>query len=37
MPRYLVQRTFPDGLRIPVDEQGAKAALQVVDTTPTPA
>jgi hypothetical protein len=32
MPRYLVQRTFPDGLRIPVDEQGAKACLAVVDT-----
>ena len=32
MPRYLVQRTFPDGLQIPVDEQGAKACLQVVDT-----
>jgi hypothetical protein len=32
MPRYLVQRTFPDGLHIPVDEQGAKAAMAVVDT-----
>ena len=32
MPRYLVQRTFPDGLRIPVDEQGAKACMKVVDT-----
>jgi Protein of unknown function (DUF4242) len=32
MPRYVVQRTFPDGLRIPVDEQGAKTCLNVVDT-----
>jgi hypothetical protein len=32
MPRYLVQRTFPDGLQIPVDEDGAKACLNVVDT-----
>jgi hypothetical protein len=32
MPRYLVQRTFPDGLRIPVDEQGAKTTMAVVDT-----
>jgi hypothetical protein len=31
MPRYLVQRTFPDGLRIPVDAEGAKACLGVVD------
>lgn len=30
MPRYLVQRTFPDGLRIPVTEAGAAAALGVV-------
>jgi hypothetical protein len=32
MPRYLVQRTFPDGLQIPVDEQGAKTTMAVVDT-----
>jgi hypothetical protein len=32
MPRYLVQRTFPDGLHIPVDEQGAETAMAVVDT-----
>jgi Protein of unknown function (DUF4242) len=31
MPRYLVQRTFPDGLQIPVDAEGAKACLGVVD------
>ena len=32
MPRYLVQRTFAEGLQIPVDEEGAKACLAVVDT-----
>ena len=32
MPRYVVQRTFPDGLLIPVDEQGTKTCLNVVDT-----
>jgi hypothetical protein len=31
MPRYLVEREFPDGLRIPVDETGAKAILAVVE------
>jgi hypothetical protein len=31
MPRYLVERTFPDGLAIPVDEAGAKLCLSVVD------
>ena len=31
MPRYLVERTFPEGLAIPVDAQGAKATLSVVD------
>lgn len=30
MPRYLVERTFPDGLRIAVDEEGANACLTVV-------
>jgi hypothetical protein len=30
MPRYLVERTFPDGLQIPQDETGAKACLNVV-------
>ena len=29
MPRYLVQRTFPDGLHIPVD-QGAEVCSPVV-------
>ena len=30
MPRYIVERTFPEGLAIPVDEGGAKACLGVV-------
>ena len=30
MPRYIVEREFPDGLRIPVDETGARACLAVV-------
>ena len=31
MPRFLVHRTFPDGLQIPVDAEGAQACLGVVD------
>ena len=31
MPRYLVERTFPAGLNIPCDGQGAAACLNVVD------
>ena len=31
MPRYVVERTFPDGLAIPVNEQGANVCLTVVD------
>ena len=31
MPRYLVQRTFPDGLHVPTTPQGAQAMLGVVD------
>jgi hypothetical protein len=30
MPRYLVERTFADGLNIPVTADGAKACLTVV-------
>ena len=26
MPRYVVERSFPDGLVIPINEEGAKAA-----------
>ncbi len=31
MPRYMVERTFPDGLQIPVTEEGATACLGVVE------
>lgn len=31
MPRYLVERTFPDGLHIPGDDDGAKTLAGVVD------
>ena len=30
MPRYMVERTFPQGLQIPVTEDGAQACLGVV-------
>jgi hypothetical protein len=30
MPRYMVERTFPDGLRIPITDEGAAAGLAVV-------
>jgi hypothetical protein len=31
MPRYLVERTFPDGLDIPMNAMGAKTCLGVVE------
>jgi hypothetical protein len=31
MPRYIVQRTFPDGLLIPVGHGGAEVCLGVID------
>ena len=31
MPRYLVEREFPNGLQIPVNEAGAGACLAVVE------
>jgi hypothetical protein len=31
MPRYMVERTFPEGLGIPSDAEGARACLSVVD------
>jgi hypothetical protein len=31
MPRYMVERTFPDGLEIPTTDAGAKTCLGVVD------
>jgi hypothetical protein len=30
MPRYLVERTFPDGLEIPTNGAGAQSCLHVV-------
>lgn len=35
MPRYLVERTFADGLNIPMDPSGAKACLTVVGNNTT--
>lgn len=35
MPRYLVERTFPDGLTIPANDDGAKTCLGVVDGNAT--
>lgn len=31
MPRYLLERSFPDGLAIPTDAEGAEACLGVVN------
>lgn len=31
MPRYMVQRTFTEGLHIPVDAEGANTCRAVVD------
>ncbi len=31
MPRYVVERTFPDRLLIPASEEGAASCLAVVD------
>jgi uncharacterized protein DUF4242 len=30
MPRYVVERTFPDGLRIPMNADGAEECREVV-------
>jgi Protein of unknown function (DUF4242) len=30
MPRYVVERTFPNGLRIPLTDKGTEACLSVV-------
>lgn len=30
MPRYLVERTFPDGLAVPMTEAGVQVCLTVV-------
>ena len=31
MPRYVVERTFPEGLRIPIDNGGAELCQTVVE------
>lgn len=31
MPRYIVERTFPEGLEIPATADGARACMGVVD------
>ena len=31
MPRYIVERTFPNGLEIPVTREGAATCLGIVD------
>ena len=30
MPRYMVERTFPDGLELPTDNDGLQAVLGIV-------
>jgi hypothetical protein len=35
MPRYLVERRFPEGLEIPTNADGAKACLEVVEQNAT--
>jgi hypothetical protein len=32
MPRYIIERTFPDGLQFPTGGEGRKVAAQVADT-----
>lgn len=31
MPRYMVQRTFPEGLEIPIADRGADACAEVIE------
>jgi hypothetical protein len=31
MPRYVVERTFPQGLEIPINDEGVAASMAVVD------
>lgn len=31
MPRYIVERTFPQGLQIPVTREGAQICLNIVE------
>ena len=30
MPRFMIERTFPDGLNIPINEDGENAMMKVV-------
>jgi len=32
MPRYVVEREFPGGLHIPIDEMGARSSLAVIES-----
>lgn len=32
MPRYVVERTFPEGLLLPMNNQGAQVCLTVIGT-----
>ena len=36
MPRYMVQRTFPDGLHIPISNGGAETCATVVERNELP-
>jgi len=31
MPRFMVERTFPNGLNVPITSDGAQACLAIVD------
>jgi hypothetical protein len=35
MPRYIIERTFPDGIEIPTTSAGARAMADVVDCNQT--
>jgi len=35
MPRYLIERTFPDGLEVPTTKEGAKALVGIIDNNAT--
>jgi hypothetical protein len=34
MPRYMVERTFPNGLEIPMNSEGAAACLEPISKKP---
>jgi hypothetical protein len=35
MPRYMIERTFPDGLEIPTDPEGQKVIFSVIENNAT--